>query len=118
MRLEPVFKQFWNLLHSSFGIEHYFDSSKALMLTKVNDREKKEYIVYGFLFKGVISTSQIPNNSINKKQLGCGDDFHSHVLYQSNLENGYKRFVTYTDYDLVIIEAKSVELIEGLKNII
>ncbi|TCI85012.1 hypothetical protein [Tenacibaculum sp. M341] len=114
MKLEPVFKYLSNSLLRDTGLEYYPESKKALTIVNLANHKENKNETYGFLFSDVITISQRVKNKMNADLLGCTDVGMLHFLYYLNLEDEKKRYVFHTEENFIVIEAKAVELIEGL----
>lgn len=115
MTLEPVFENLTNSPYKYFGVENFYPSKKALMITAALDANSDNYIACGFLFHGVRKFEQIPRNESNSGIIGCTSSSMSYRLYRSKLPDGLCRYVAHTEADFIVIEAQDVELVEGLE---
>ncbi|SNR15997.1 hypothetical protein [Tenacibaculum jejuense] len=115
MILEPVFKYLSNtLISDNTGLEYNPNSKKALCIAWLKDHKVNENKSFGFLFSDVEIISQKVKNKMNANLLGCTDMGMLHFLYYLNLEDERKRYVFHSEENFIVINAKSVELIEGL----
>ena len=113
MKLAPVYPHLTNTLMTDTGIEFYPISQKALSIAHLMDHKANKTVALGFLFGDVQSISYKLKNKQVAEELGCEIGLPN-FLYSGKLDEYYNRYVFHAENAFIIVEAKKVELIEGL----
>ena len=86
---------------------------KALSIAHLMDHKKNSQETIGFLFSNIQSISQKLKNEQVAEELGCEIGLPN-FLYSGKLDEDYNKYVFHSENTFIIVEAKKVELIEGL----
>ena len=114
MKLTPTYPHLTNSLIIDKGLEYFQASNKALSIVHLMNHTKNSHETIGFLFSDIQSISQKLKNEQIANDLGVENIGLLHCIYECQLSNGYMRYIINFDYSFMIVEAKKVELIEGL----